>query len=309
MTTMAGRVVIGPSSFAERDQGPMRRLRAAGLEVIDNPFKRRLSRDEVMSLLGPQVVGIIAGLEPLDEPVLSASRLKVVSRVGSGMANVDMVAARRLGIRVYGTPTGPVEAVAEMTVGALLALARSIPAMDSALHVGKWDKRIGIQIEGKTVALIGYGRIGRRVAELLVPFRVTILVVDPGLPTSGAGSHAVLPLADALPQADIVSLHCSGEDMLLTADQLGRMKAGSILLNAARGGLVDEAALALALKSGRIAGAWLDAFTSEPYHGELATLPNVLLTPHAASYTEECRSGMEHEAVDNLLKGLAEVST
>jgi D-3-phosphoglycerate dehydrogenase len=299
-------ILIGPSTFAERDRTPLESISAEGIGIIDNPFKRRLTRSELIELLKPNVIGLLAGLEPIDADVLRQSSLKVVSRVGSGMANVDLDAARELGIAVHSTPNGPTEAVAELTLGSLLGLMRMIPEMDSDLHAGRWNKRLGIQLEGKTVAIVGYGRIGRRLGELLEPFRVHILVIDPLAPADVGNSHQQMTLDEALPLADVIALHCSGEQELLGEAEIARMKRGAIVLNAARGGLVDEAALALALREGRLRGAWVDAFMNEPYAGPLTECKTALLTPHVGSYTEECRSQMETEAVDNLLRGLAE---
>jgi D-3-phosphoglycerate dehydrogenase len=298
---MTSKILLGPSSFAETDKTPLIRLQEAGYEVIDNPYKRKLTKAELFELLTPDVIGIIAGLEPLDREVLQRSRLKVVSRVGSGMSNVDQQAARELGIAVRSTPNGPTEAVAELAIGALLSLLRMIPLMDRALHAGKWDKRIGVQLEGKTVAIVGYGRIGRRVAELLAPFRTRLLVVDPFLEQGAVPGVELLSLDEVLPLADIVSLHSSGEACLLGEREFSLLKKGAFLLNVARGGLVAEAALIAALDSGTVAGAWFDTFGAEPYSGPLCGRDNVVLTPHVGSYTLECRQGMENEAVDNLL--------
>ncbi len=297
-------ILIGPSSFGEHDPAPLERLAESGYEIIDNPFKRRLTRSEVIELLKPNVVGLLAGLEPLDAEVLRGSHLKVLSRVGSGMTNVDLDAARELGISVHSTPSGPTEAVAELTVGALLSLMRMIPQMDADLHCGRWTKRIGRQLAGKTVAIVGYGRIGRRVADLLSPFRVRIIVIDPAASTDEGPAFERMTLEEALPIADVVTLHCSGEKLLLRKSELSRLKHGAVLLNAARGGLVDQTAIVKALESGRLSGAWLDTFDQEPYAGALASCPNALLTPHVGSYTEECRLQMETEAVENLLRAL-----
>jgi len=300
------KILIGPSSFAATDREAMDRLLAAGCEVVPNPHGRKLTKDEMFGLLTDDVVGLIAGLEPLDEEVLSRSRLKVISRVGSGVSNIDLEAAKRLKVAVRTTPTGPVEAVAELTLGALLCLLREISAFDRDIGAGTWKKRTGVQLEGKTVAIVGFGRIGRRVAELLRPFNVRLLAVDPNLAVETDGVP-VMPLAQALREADVVTLHCAGEAQLIGADELGAMKPGSYLLNAARGGLVDESALLAALDSEKLAGAWLDTYAKEPYNGPLADHPRVLTTPHVGSYTRECRKSMELEAVENLLSALREL--
>lgn len=302
---MRSKILLGPSSFAQNDKTPLTRLLKAGYEVIDNPYKRKLTKAELFDLLTPEVVGIIAGLEPLDREILQHSELKVVSRVGSGMSSVDQPAAKELGIEVRSTPNGPTQAVAELTLGALLSLLRMIPRMDRSLHSGKWDKHIGVQLEGKTVLIVGYGRIGCRVAELLTPFAVRILVVDPFLSQSDVPDVELLSLGEALPIADIVTLHCDGETCLLGEHEFSQIKKGAFLLNVARGGLVDEAAITDALDAGTLAGAWLDTFINEPYRGPLCGRENVVLTPHVGSYTLECRQGMENEAVDNLLEALA----
>ncbi len=303
-----GSILIGPSSFAERDRSPLERMLSSGYRVVDNPYKRKLERTELLELLTDDVIGIVAGLEPLDAGVLEKSKLKVVSRVGSGMSNVDLKAARDLGIAVYSTPSGPTQAVAELTLGGLLSVMRLIPEMDADLHGGKWSKRIGVQLQGKTVAIVGYGRIGRRFAELLAPFNVRLIAVDPILSADAAANAELMSLMEALPLADVVSLHSSGEEQMIGAAEIARMKKGAILLNPARGGLVDDAALAQALQERHLAGAWIDTFSKEPYAGPLTSCRNAVLTPHVGSYTEECRLSMETEAVENLLKGLSEAA-
>lgn len=301
---MREKILIGPSSFAETDKAPLERLLSAGYEVIDNPYKRKLSKNELLILLTSDVTGLIAGLEPLDRDVLRHSKLKVVSRVGSGLSNVDLPAADELGIKVCSTPNGPTAAVAELTIGAMLGLLRMIPVMDQALHNGKWSKKIGVQLEGKSVAIIGFGRTGRRVSELLKPFNVRLLVVDPS-PVTGV---VTVSLKEALTEADIVTLHSSGEDCIIGENEISIMKPGVFILNVARGGLISEDALVKFLESGKVAGAWLDTFKEEPYSGPLCRFPNVVLTPHVGSYTLECRKQMETEAVDNLLNVLQRVS-
>lgn len=301
------KVLIGPSSFGELDRTPLDRLIEAGCEVIDNPFKRKLTKEELVKLLDDGIVGLVAGLEALDRDVLAKSHLKVISRCGSGLANVDLKAAKELGIEVCSTPSGPTTAVAELTLAAILSLLRLIPQMDRDLHEGRWVKKIGFQLEGKTVVIVGLGRIGTRVASLLGPFGVRVLAVDPYLAPASA-ALPLLSLEEALPQADILTLHCSGESCLLGKKELALLKPGALVLNPARGGLLDEAALVEGLRTGRIAGAWLDTFEREPYSGPLTDCPNVLLTPHAGSYTRECRSGMEVEAVENLIKALTKLA-
>lgn len=300
------KVLIAPSSFAELDSEPMDKLIKHGFEVVTNPFHKKLTTSELKDLL-PGVTGLIAGLETIDRELMAGSNLKVISRCGVEMSNVDLEAAKELGIMVRNTPDAPTIAVAELTIGAMIGLLRMIPAMDEALHSGQWSKKIGVQLSGKTVVIIGFGRIGRYVGRLLKPFDVKLMAVDPALPGI-VEQTPVVSLEEALPQADIVTLHLSGTSQVLGKREFSMMKDGVFILNAARGGVVDEGGLLKAIKGGKVAGVWIDAFTEEPYNGPLADCPQVILTPHVGSYTRECRRIMEMEAVDNLISALGEVN-
>ena len=189
----------------------------------------------------------------------------------------------------------------------MIALLRMIPAMNQELHNKKWGKKIGVQLSGKTVVIIGFGRIGRSVGRLLRPFDVKLIAVDPALQGT-IEQTPVVSLHEALPQADIITLHLSGTSQVLGRHEFSMMKEGVFILNASRGGVIDEDSLLEAIKEGKVAGAWMDAFTQEPYRGPLADFPQVILTPHVGSYSRECRQRMEIEAVDNLISALGEVS-
>ena len=293
------RVLIGPSSFGFEDNSPMEKLLENGFEVTVNPFKRKLTKEELLNLLTDDTLGLIAGLEPLDRDVLESSTLRVISRVGTGLTNIDLKVAEKLGIKVCYTPSGPTTAVAELTIGTMLTLIRMVSQMDRDLHGNKWNKRIGFQLKGKTVAIIGFGRIGRKVAELLQPFNVDVIVVDPFL-EEYINNYVFLPLAEALPQADIITIHSSGENCILGKREFAMLKKGVYLLNPARGGLVSESSLIEALNNSTVRGAWIDSFQNEPYSGPLINYDNVILTPHVGSYTIECRRKMEMEAVNKI---------
>jgi len=301
------KVLIGPSSFAEENRAPHERLLEAGFQVVGNPFRRKFTMEETTALLGKDIAGLVAGLETLDREVLAQSGLKVVSRCGAGMANVDLEAARELGIRVYSTPFGPTQAVAEMTVGCLLSLIRQVPQMDRALHGRRWDKRVGRQLKGMTVLVVGLGRIGSAVARLLAPFEVNLIAADPAL-GKGEAPWPIVSLDEGLSRADVVTLHASGLSRLLGRREFGLIKPGAFVLNASRGEVLDEDALREALDSGKVAGAWLDTFGREPYEGPLTGYEQVILTPHVGSYTSEGRLQMEMDAVENLIRGFQEAS-
>ena len=295
------KILIGPSTFAELDPAPADRLIKNGFDIIKNPFGKKLTQEELISLL-PGVQGLIAGLETLNRRILEGSNLKVISRCGAGVSNIDFKAADELGIKIFSTPDAPTEAVAELVVGAMLSLVRHIPQMNSDLHNGKWVKKIGIQLEGKTITIIGFGRIGRRVEEILRPFKMNILAVDKDYNIKTDGIQ-VVNLHEALPLSDIITIHASGDEEILGQKEFALMKKGIFLLNCARGNTIDEKELMGGLESGRIAGAWLDCFITEPYNGQLSKYPQVIMTPHVGSYTFECRRKMEMEAVDNIIKG------
>jgi D-3-phosphoglycerate dehydrogenase len=302
---MSIRIAIGPSSFAEEDDTPLRRLRAAGCEIVPNTFRRRLTEPEIIAHLNG-AVGLIAGLEPLNANVIDgAKNLRAIARAGIGMENVDLAAAKARGIKVSNTPDAPTQAVAEMTIAAMLALCRRLVSSSAALHAGKWEKQVGLGLDGANVLMIGFGRIGRRVAELARAFGARVSAYDPEL--TGAIPPEITRESDlhaALARADIVTLHAVSNRTIIGAKEFAAMRNGAILLNSARGELVDEDALVAALDSGKVASAWFDAFREEPYTGRLTKYDQVLLTPHTATYTRRCRLDMESAAVDNLLRDL-----
>jgi D-3-phosphoglycerate dehydrogenase len=279
----------------------------AGLKVIKNPFKRKLTEAEVATLIEEhQPVGMIAGVEPLTRAVLKkAKNLKVISRCGIGLDSVDLEAARELGIVVTNTPDAPTIPVAELTLGMILNLMRHLHIIDAGIRRGKWERPMGRLLHGKTVGIVGCGRIGSYVAKLVSAFGCRVLGCDPYLQTHQYCK--LVSLDTLLAQSDIVSLHIpysADNHHLISTTQLALMKPGAILINAARGGLVDEQALYEAVKSGHLGGAAIDCFEKEPYTGPLKELPNVLLTAHIGSYAKEARTLMEQQAVENLVREL-----
>lgn len=301
------KVLIGPSSFAFADISPLNRLIESGFEVIMNPHKRKLTKSEIINLLSDGVIGLIAGLELLDREVLEKSKLKVISRSGSGMSNIDIQAAKELGIIVKSTPLAPVTAVAELTIGCLISLIRKVSIMDANLHNRVWSKQLGRQLKDMNVAIIGFGNIGRRVGQLLSAFGSTVFAVDPIYSHSNRdvdNNIIFMDLDSAIKKADVITLHCSGEKTVLGEHEFSLMRKGVFILNVARGELIDELALAKALDNKIVNGAWIDTFKVEPYDGILCKYEQVILTPHIGSFTLECRREMEMEAVENLIDAL-----
>ncbi len=300
------KIAITTTTFGEYDNKPVEMCRKKGFDVVLNPFGRKVRPEELVELT-KDAVGLIAGTEPITGDSLSKlPSLKVISRCGTGLDNVDLAAAKKLGIKVFNTPDAPTLAVAELTVGLIFSLLRKIDRMDIAVRAGKWEKLMGNLVSGKKAGLIGFGRIGRKVAGLLKPLGCEIAYADP-LVEAGQGGFKRLSLQELLSWADIVSIHVSASETIIRENEIGMMKKGSWLVNASRGGVVDEGALYKALKAKHLSGAALDVFAKEPYEGALKELDNIILTPHIGSYAVEARVGMEAEAVKNLLKGLDEV--
>ena len=300
---MRQKVFISTSSFAKFDTSPLELLKDAGLDTQLNPYERKLTEDECLALYG-NIDGLIAGTEALTKKVLkSAVNLKVISRCGAGLDNVDLNAAKKQGIQVFNTPYGPTSAVAELTVALILSLLRHINRMDRDMRAGKWQNRMGHLLQGKKVGIIGFGKVGQKVAELLIGLGTQIAYCDPAVVEVKA-DYKQMTLEELLTWSDIITIHASGKNPLLGHDELVKMKRGSWLVNCARGSMVNEKTLCQALEEGRLSGAALDVFEKEPYEGPLSRLDNVILTPHIGSYAKEARVEMEIQAAKNLIEGL-----
>ena len=262
------KIVISTSSFGIDNNPPLQLLLKAGMHIVSNSFGRKLTEEEVTKLLGEDTVGMIAGIEPLTEHVFaSSSNLRVVSRCGAGLDSVDLEAAKRHNIAVTNTPEAPSQAVAELTLGLILSALRRICQTDRQLRAGEWPRMQGQLLAAQVVGIIGLGHIGRRVARLCQSFGAEVVSHDPHIDQSPDGV-TLLPLEKLLAESDIISLHLpysTSTHHLLDAESFARMKTGAILVNAARGGLVDESALEEALNSGKLGMAALDVFEQEPY--------------------------------------------
>jgi D-3-phosphoglycerate dehydrogenase len=283
-------------------------LRDAGLQLDersglkDDPLREALrGSDAVIVRSGTQLSS-----EYLDQP----GRLRVIVRAGVGVDNIDVAAATRRGILVMNTPGGNTISTAEHTIAMLLALARHIPAAAASMCQGKWErgKFVGSQLAGKTLGVIGLGRIGREVARRAAGLDMKIVGFDPFLSPDRAAQLGIESVADIdllLPRCDFLTVHTPLTEEtrdLLNAERLGRLKKGARVLNCARGGIINEAALVSALKSGHLAGAALDVFVQEP-PGEhpLLSLPNVVVTPHLGASTTEAQESVAIEAAQLLI--------
>lgn len=300
-------VLISTSSFNLDNFTQLSDLENAGVEVKLNPFAARLTEDQVIELLGTDTIGLIAGLEPLTKSVLQAAKsLKVIARVGTGLDSVDLATAKQLGITVLNTPDAPTKAVAEFTLAHILGLLRNVSQADRQIRSGVWKGLMGSLLETKTVGIVGFGRIGKRVATLLSAFGASVIISDAQVEQS---DYPNVELDELCIKSDILSLHLPYSEAthhIINEKHLNLMKKGSYILNISRGGLVDEEALLTALKSGHLAGAALDCFEQEPYEGELSKLETVQITAHMGSYARETRDLMEREASQLLVNALHE---
>jgi D-3-phosphoglycerate dehydrogenase len=301
-------ILISTSSFNLDNFYELSVIRSSGIEVKLNPFKTRLTEDQVIELLGADSVGLIAGLESLNSRVLrSATALKVIARVGTGLDSVDLGEAAKLGIKVLNTPDAPTSAVAELTLGHILGLLRNIAKADRQIRDNKWQGQMGSLLETKTVGVVGFGRIGQRVAKLVASFGAKVIVSDPYTDTTEYENCALDELCQ---RVDVLTLHLPYVEKthnLIGSRQFQLMKKGSFVINVSRGGLIDEIALLQALESEHIAGAALDCFEQEPYFGPLSKLECVQMTAHMGTYARETRDQMEREASLLLVKALREM--
>jgi len=289
-------------------------LLQAHAEVTINPENRAMKPEEIMAHL-PGKVGLLAmGGDPITEQVLSAGReLKIVANNAVGFNNIDLAAATRLKIAVTNTPDVLTDTTADLTLALILAVARRIVEADRYVRAGKWigwtpELMLGQDVYGKTLGIIGLGRIGAAVAKRAQGFAMKIIYTDiRRLPPAVEAQHNLyfLPLRALLPEADFVTLHVPltpETRHLIGAEELRLMKKGAFLINASRGPVVDEQALVEALQLGIIAGAGLDVFEEEPkVHPQLIQMENVVLLPHIGSATRATREKMSLVAVNNIL--------
>lgn len=301
------KVVVTLVSFAKYDTKPLCLLKEKSLEVIVNTSGRKLDKQETLDKCR-DCVGIVAGTEVYDYDILQRLRgVKVISRCGTGMENIDIDAANKLGIKIYNTPELPILAVAELTVGLIFALLRKIPVMDREMRANLWKKRMGNLLSEKRVGIVGFGRIGKKVAGLLMALGAEVFYTDPYVSEKETEEFTKVEFEELLRKADIISLHLPYSKQahnLFGRKEFSLLKQGALLVNCSRGGIVDEDILYSALKEGKLAGAAIDVFAQEPYSGPLQELDNVILTPHIGSYAKETRVKMEVQAVRNLIKGL-----
>jgi D-3-phosphoglycerate dehydrogenase len=298
-----------PPMYASLQQPDLQRLAAYG--TLRLFATRAADRAALFERIAPAeaIINVRAYTSLDDEALAHAPRLKLVSIVGTGTDNVDLVAASRLGITVTNTPAVGAPSVAELTIGLLLATVRSIPLSDVRLRQGTWQHVEGPELAGKTLGVLGLGAIGQRVAQIGRGLDMQVIAWSFAHDAVRAERLGVMLVErdDLFRRSDVVSVHLRNTPEvrgLVGARELALMKRSAYLLNTARGALVDTAALADALRAGQIAGAGLDVFTEEPLPLErnaFLDLPNVVLTPHIGAVTREANARSRAMPVDNII--------
>ena len=282
-------------------------LTQEGFELVFSSPGKMPRQSELRELL-PGCIGYLAGVEPITAAVLEAAdKLKIISRNGTGIDTIDLQAARHMNIEIVRAEGANARGVAELTLGVILGLIRSIPFSDARMKVGKWERRKGLELQGRTLGLIGCGKIGQLVSQLALAFGMKVLAYDP-FPDRGFSpgpGFRFISLEEVLISSDIITLHCPEQAdgrAILNSERVHRLKPGVYIINSARASLIDETAILEALQEGRIAGLALDVYGREPPDtGSLLTHDRVIATPHIGGYTSESVSRATLAAVENLL--------
>jgi D-3-phosphoglycerate dehydrogenase len=304
------KILVTPRSLTKSGDPALELFTTAGYEVVFCTPGKSPDETELGALL-PGCVGWLAGVEKITEAVLAkATALKAISRNGTGVDSIDLDACKRRGIPVLRAEGANARGVAELTIGLMLALLRSLPWSDARMRSGGWDRRQGGELEGKTLGVIGTGRIGKLVTRFALAMDMKVIGHDAYPDAALAATHGFryAELADLLAGADIVTLHCPhtpGQKPLIDQQAVARMRKGAFLVNTARAGLVDPEAVLESLGNGRLAGYAVDAYDTEPPapHPLLAH-ERVITTPHIGAFTAESVARATRVAVENLLAAL-----
>jgi phosphoglycerate dehydrogenase-like enzyme len=299
-------VAVTPRSFRQTPGEHHRLLDQSGLDVRYPSVARPLAEDELIGLLRG-CRGAIVGLDPVSQRVLDECRLDVVVRYGAGLDTIDLSAASRARVRVANTPGTNAASVAELAIGLMFALARRVTEHNQIVHQGEWRRSIGVELAGRRLGVLGLGAIGQRVAARAAALGMDVVGHDP---FASAHDISLVSFDELLETSDVVSVHVPLNDAtarLFDAVAIGRMRPGSFLVNTSRGGIIDEAALAAALRGGHLAGAAVDCFEEEPPEpaNQLLGLDNLIALPHCGAATTEAAVRTGVLAVEELLRGLA----
>lgn len=289
---MAKKVLVTATNYSTYCAAAKALLEENGVEVIENPYGRPMTREELLAAVG-DIDGVVVGVDTWNEEIFAhAPKLRAMARFGVGVDNIDLPAAKTHGIQVTNAKGMNSNPVAELTVGLILSTLRNVPAFNASIREGKWDRFMGRDLAGMTVGLLGFGDIAQRVAKKLSGFDVSICAYDlyPNLEKAKELNVEMVSMEEVLRRADVVCMHLPSlpsTHHIMDARTFGMMKDGSYFINTARGALVDETALAQALRSGKLTAAAIDVFDQEPVRRDnpLFALPNLFATPHTAAET------------------------
>ncbi len=304
-------ILVTPKTFGLADYNLKLALEKQAGTATYNTFGRTMTLDELAHTL-PQVDGIILGSEIMNGALIrQAARLKVISRYGVGLENIDLQAATDHGVIVTHTPGANTNSVAELTVGLIICLLRKICDMNALTKIGKWGYHQSSSLEYKTIGVIGYGAVGQAVVRRLLPFGCTIMV---NVANTSPAMHAqnqiqFYPLDDVLVNADLITLHIPLNDHtknLINEPFLSKMKPGAYIVNTARGALVNEAALIAALNNKHLGGYATDVLAEEPPRPDhpLLHMAQVIVTPHNGAHTDSAINEMGRRSLQNCLDAL-----
>ena len=304
------KVLITTIPFADKNRLPLDLLEQNNIEYLINPFNKKLTEDELVEMVSDFDV-IIAGTEPITKKVMNAAtNLKMISRVGIGLDSVNLLEAEKHGIVVSYTPDAPAPAVAELTIGLMLTLLRSVQLSNMEMHIGKWHRFFGRRLSKVVIGIIGIGRIGTGVLQHLQGFGSLKILVNDINSDSNLNKKFNIEWVDKetiYKQSDIITIHTpltAQTKNMIRKDQLLSMKNDAIIINTARGGIINEQDLYEVMQAGHLSGAAIDVFDFEPYDGKLREIQRCILTAHMGSMSVDCRTRMEIEATEEAVRFL-----
>lgn len=305
------KILITTVPFGENNRLPLDLLENAAIEYLVNPYNRKLTESQLCELVSDFDV-LIAGTEPItDEVMAQASKLKFISRVGIGLDSVDLIAAKKRGIKISYTPDAPAPAVAELTLGMILTLLRSVHISNLHIRTGKWERILGRRLNNITVGIIGVGRIGTHLLRCMSGFGKIRVLANDLIPKSQLNPEFNLEWVtkeEIYKEADLISLHLPLTSLtrnMIRHEQLLQMKKDAFIINTSRGGIINEDDLYRVMIKGHLGGAAIDVFENEPYKGKLIEIDRCVLTAHMGSMSIDCRSKMEIEATEEAIRFLA----
>lgn len=302
-------ILVTPTLFGKYSRG-LTMLEEAGFKVVFPPYPHPLTEEQLCEVIS-SISGFIVGLDPVTPRVLErALSLRIIAKHGVGVDNIDLQEAWKRGIVVANAPFSNDQAVAEFTIGLILALARSFPEAFRKMEKREWERVLGVEVAGKTLGILGTGRIGKKVARFGVCLGMRVLAYDVVRNQELVKNFGVqyVSLVEVLRESDFLTIHLPLNAQtrgILGKRELAFMRKDAYLINTARGSIVDEKALFDALKEGKIRGAAIDVYTTEPpWESPLLALPNVILTPHIASDSFEALCRMDEISAQNVIRVL-----